>query len=274
MQRRALSLSLILLSAVLMFCAEELHPVLSAEQAATGKAEARASAEARVSAALEPSERIRQRGAKIYADQCVACHGVHGQGNEDHYPDPLTGDATIGQLAAVISETMPEEDPDACVASDAEAVAAFIHHDFYSEAAQVRRRPPRATLARLTANQLRQSLADLYTTFVDDPWIEDERGLLAKYFDGKTWNTDKLKFERVDPVVDFDFQSKGPGEGVNASEFYIQWWGSLLAMETGRYEIVVQSTVAFKLDLGANNRMFIDNSIHRKAKKNSAKPFI
>lgn len=225
---------------------------------------------ARIYAQAAPAnsdEDIRQRGAKIYFDQCSACHGKQGEGNGDFYPDPLTGDATIRELAALISETMPEEDPDTCVAIEAQAVAAFIHHDFYGEAAQVRRRPPRIALARLTATQLRQSLADLYTHFVDDPWTQDERGLSSQYFDGMAWKKEKMKIERVDPTVNFDFGDKGPGSGIGATEFYIQWWGSLLALETGRYEIVVQSTNAFKLDLGTQTRNLIDNSIQSAGKE-------
>jgi cytochrome c5 len=213
------------------------------------------------SAPEQSDDWIRQRGSQIYVDQCAACHGKHGEGNEDFFPDPLTGDATVQQLAELISETMPEEDPDTCVAVDAAAVAAFIHHDFYSEAAQVRRRPPRVALARLTGNQLRQSLADLYSRFVADPWTQDERGLTAQYFNDNHWKKEKLKIERVDASVDFDFGNEGPGEGIDPTEFYIQWIGSLLVMETGRYEIVVRSSCAFTLDLGNDGRTLIDNAV-------------
>ncbi|KAA1258672.1 PA14 domain protein [Rubripirellula obstinata] len=212
-------------------------------------------------------ETIRRRGAAIYARQCLACHGNNGEGNEDFYPDPLTGDATVSQLAALISETMPEEDPDACVAEDAKAVAAYVHHEFYSEAAQIRRRPPRISLARLTANQLRQSLADLYMHFGGDPWTEDGRGLTGRYFDDKNWKKEKLKIQRVDSTIDFDFADDGPGEGINASQFYINWNGSLLVMETGRYEIVVNSTCAFTLDFGNNQRRLIDNAVQSAGKE-------
>ena len=211
-------------------------------------------------------ETVRGLGAKIFDRKCSVCHGDHGEGNEDVYPDPLTGDATVSQLAALISETMPEEDPDACVGDDAEAVAKYIHHKFYSEAAQVRRRPPRIALARLTANQLRQSLADLYTHFGNDPWTQDERGLSVQYFDHKHWKKEKLKIERVDPLIDFDFAANGPGEGIDAKEFYINWTGSLLAMETGRYEIVVHSSCAFTLDFGTNQRRLINNAIQSAGK--------
>ena len=89
-------------------------------------------------------------GLKIYAEQCLQCHGEKGSGTEDYYPDPLVGDGSIGELTEIIVDTMPEEDPDLCVGEDAAAVAAYIHHAFYSEAAQIRNRPPRQSLQRLT----------------------------------------------------------------------------------------------------------------------------
>ena len=214
----------------------------------------------------ESDESVRQSGKQIYASQCSSCHGTQGQGNEDFYPDPLIGDATVKDLAALISETMPEADPSTCVAEDADAVAAFVHHEFYGKAAQIRRRPPRVALARLTANQLRQSLADLYTHFIEAPWTEEKRGLRGHYFDGVHWNDDKLQIERIDPVIDFDFGSNSPGAGIKANDFYIHWSGSLLVMETGRYEFVVNSTCGVTLDLGSDQRRLIDNTVKSEGK--------
>lgn len=215
----------------------------------------------------ETAQQLRLRGAQIYSDQCMTCHGKRGEGNPDHYPDPLTGDATVDQLAELISDTMPEQDPDACVAMDAKAVSAFIHHDFYSEAAAARSQPPQTTLARLTANQLRQSLADLYTHFDGPPWTQSERGLTGQYFKGKHWKKENLKTERLDAAIDFDFGSTPPAEGLDADEYYVHWMGSVLVMETGRYDWIVNSTCAFKLDLGQNDRTFIDNSVQSAGKE-------
>src|SRR6056297_615880 len=99
-------------------------------------------------AASTPQSAAIQRGAAIYQSLCTECHGDAGQGVEGMYDDPLLGDATVGELADLISETMPEGDPDACVAEDAVAVANFIHQAFYSEAARTRNRPPRVDLSR------------------------------------------------------------------------------------------------------------------------------
>ena len=152
-----------------------------------------------------------QRGQVIYQTTCASCHGEHGEGVEDAYGDPLIGDESIGQLAARVERTMPEGEPEECVGEDAVAVAAYMHQQFYGEAAQVRNRPPRIGLARLTGNQLRQSLADLYEQFGGRPDPNAEHGVSGTYFDSERWKEDKKKIQRCDPVLDFDFGHEGPG---------------------------------------------------------------
>ncbi|MFK8114784.1 MAG: DUF1588 domain-containing protein [Rubripirellula sp.] len=213
------------------------------------------------------------KGQQIYRASCTRCHGEQGKGVEEFYADPLVGDLTIGELKQVIADTMPEEDPDTCVAEDAGAVAAYVHHAFYSEAAQVRNRPPRTTLSRLTGEQLRQSLADLYGRFEDDPWIQEKRGVKAVYFDGARWKKEKIRIERVDPIIDFDFGNEGPAPGekddkkkINPEDFYIQWSGSLKVERTGRYEIVLRSSCSCVMDFGANDRVLINNHVQSEGK--------
>ncbi len=206
------------------------------------------------------------RGAKIYAEQCLSCHGENGRGGTDGYSDPLVGDASIGQLAEVIADTMPEEDPDLCVGEDAKAVAEYIYESFYSEAAQLRNRPPQTAFSRLTARQLQQSLADLYTHFYSSPWVENKRGLSASYFDSNRWDNKKLKVERIDPVIDFDFGRDAPVEGVDPKEFYIHWSGSLNIVHSGRYEIIVHSTCSMKLRLGHQDEVLINNHVQSEGK--------
>lgn len=207
------------------------------------------------------------RGEQIFKQQCIQCHGADGQGVKEFFPDPLIGDATIGEVAELISDTMPEEAPDACVAKDAVAVATYIHHDFYSEAAQVRRRPPRAALARLTADQLRQSLADVYSRVAGAPWTTTERGIEASYYNGRGWKKEDEKISRVDPTIDFDFGHDGPGEGIEAKAFHVHWSGSLKVDQTGRYEIIARSTCSFTMDFGARDRQLIDNHVQSEGKE-------
>ncbi len=208
------------------------------------------------------SEALRARGEKIYRQQCADCHGNSGQGVESAYEEPLIGDDSVGQLSEVIARTMPEGEPELCAGADAAAVAEYVHYAFYSEAARVRNRPPEIRLGRLTAEQLRQSLADIYTTH---NWhnfsLPAERGVEAMYFDGDRWKKEKLKIERVDPTIDFDFGRESPGEGIQPEAFFIQWTGGLFVEETGRYEIVVDSSCSFVMDFGHSNRQLINNHV-------------
>ncbi len=217
--------------------------------------------------AADADQLILDRGEQIYVQSCQSCHGDQGRGVEDHYADPLVGDLTVGGLSELITETMPEEDPELCVGDDAEAVAQYIHHTFYSEAARVRNRPPRVSLARLTGEQLRQSLADLYGHFQGDSWVESRRGVEADYFDGSRWNKDKLRIERVDPVIDFDFGEESPGEGIEAEEFYINWSGSLKVDQSGRYEIILRSSLSCMLKFGAGDRELVNNHVQSEGKE-------
>ena len=201
------------------------------------------------------------KGAAIYRAKCASCHGEKGEGGTKQYSEPLAGDASRTELVQLISDTMPEEDPGTCVGEDAEAVAAFVFEHFYSAAAQIRNRPPRVGLARLTGPQLRQSLADLYSHFRGTPQVTEKRGVKAIYFDGPSWKNEKKKIERVDPVIQFDFGHNSPGDGIDPKAFYIYWEGGVLANVTGRYEIIVRSTCSFVMDFGKIGRELINNHV-------------
>ncbi|MEQ1830670.1 MAG: cytochrome c, partial [Pirellula sp.] len=147
------------------------------------------------------SEKSRfERGAEIYKTMCASCHGQNGQGVSDVYADPLIGDASLGELSKLIHDTMPDGEPEKCVGADAEAVAAFVYEQFYGPAAQVRNRPARIGLARLTGNQLRQSLSDLYAHFGGVAERTDKRGVKGSYFEGDRFKKENLKVDRIDPV--------------------------------------------------------------------------
>ncbi len=211
-------------------------------------------------ASLTTEQRLEQ-GRKIYTQKCASCHGEKGQGADGEYDEPLVGDDSIGELTRRITGTMPEGEPDECVGEDAHSVAAFIHQEFYSEAARIRNRPPRVKLTHLTGNQLRQSLADLYAHFSGSMWLEPKHGINGVYFDGARWKKENIKIERVDPVIEFDWKSDGPGEGIKPEDFFVQWRGGLKVNETGSYEIVLRSSCAFICKLGNFNREFINNRV-------------
>jgi len=202
-----------------------------------------------------------KRGQAIYVKMCASCHGSMGEGVKAAHADPLVGDATVGELSSLIAETMPKDEADKCVGEDADAVADYIHYRFYSESAQIRNRPPRIGLARLTATQLRQSLADLYAEIDGIAKPTDRRGVKGIYFNGSRWKNENKKIERVDPVIDFDFGTESPYEGMKADDFYIYWEGSLKADVTGQYEIVARSTCSFIFNFGTVERTFVDNHV-------------
>ncbi len=201
------------------------------------------------------------KGEAIFATQCASCHGKQGEGVKAQHESPLIGDMTEGELAKVIHDTMPKDAPEKCEGKDAEAVAAYIHEAFYSESAQIRIRPPRVGLARLTGAQLRQSLADLYATI--DGVIEprNDRGAQGTYFDAGNWKNDKKKLERIDSTINFDFGREPPVDGLRAEEFYIYWEGNVKVDESGKYEIVVESTCSFVMDFRKIGVPFIDNHV-------------
>ncbi|MEM8666791.1 MAG: DUF1588 domain-containing protein [Planctomycetota bacterium] len=211
-------------------------------------------------ACAQESDMLR-RGAALYVEQCQDCHGAKGEGVEDSYADPLTGDLTIGELTELISDTMPEGEPEACVAEDAKAVSAFIYESFYSEAARLRNRPPRIALSRLTAEQLRQSLADLYGSMSGSPWTESKRGLKGRYYNGVRRKDEAKKIERIDTALEFDFGRDGPGEGIEPTDFGIVWNGSLIVDRTGKYELVLRSTCSCTMDFGGDRRILINNHV-------------
>ena len=200
-------------------------------------------------------------GSQIYKQSCQSCHGESGQGSKEHYDRALVGDLSVDSLTKLIGRTMPEEDPDACVGDNAAAVAAYIHTSFYSEAARVRNRPPRVALSRLTGQQLRQSIADIYGHFNKPPATSDQRGVKASYYNGTSRKSEELRIDRTDKVIDFDFGAEPPGEGIDPKSYLIHWEGSLKVDRTGRYQIVLRSSCSCMMDFGSRNRELINNHV-------------
>jgi mono/diheme cytochrome c family protein len=210
---------------------------------------------------------LAERGEAIFRASCQTCHGDKGQGVEDSGTEPLVGDLTPRELTEVIIDTMPEEDPESCVGEDAAAVAVYLHETFYGLAAQQRNRPPRIAMARLTGQQLRQSLADLYGYFGSDPWTVEDRGVGASYYEGSQRKNDKKKIERVDREIDFDFADQGPGEGIDPKEYRVHWSGSLKVDRGGRYEIILRSSCSCLMSFGDDDRELINNHVQSEGKE-------
>ncbi len=197
-------------------------------------------------------------GRAVYVAHCASCHGDKGQGVEQSYPQPLVGDLSVKELTAYITATMPEGAPEKCQGADAEKVAEYIHHEFYSVFAQVRNRPPQIDLSRLTVRQYRNCLTDLAASFSWQGNWDDKRGLQARYYTTRRRTKENLKIERQDATVDFQFGEVGPGAEIDPEEFSIEWRGGVLAPETGWYDIVFESENAGQLWLNDMRLPLID----------------
>lgn len=206
--------------------------------------------------AKEPSA-----GEKIYLNQCAECHGKKGEGVKGEYKSPLIGDWSLSKLTQYIDKNMPEGETNAVVCKDAERVASYIYDAFYSPEAQLRNNPPKVATAHLTARQMEETLAYLLYELRGQPGrLPEERGLNATYFDDRNYNSQKKVLERVDPDINYDFAEGTPeGAEFNPTAFSIRWQGSLLAEETGVYEIYLESENGCRLWLNdENDNKFID----------------
>jgi mono/diheme cytochrome c family protein len=197
-------------------------------------------------------------GEAIYRQQCASCHGKKGEGSDD-YPRPLQGDRSVVQLTRLIAKSMPKDTPKKCSGDEAQKVAAYIYEAFYSKTAQVRNRPPRLELSRLTVRQYRQAVADLIGTFRATPSFDTQRGLKAEYFKSRRFQPNERTIERLDAAVQFDFGVSSPDAAkLEPDQFSIRWTGSLLAPETGEYEFLIRTEHAARLWLNDGKRPLID----------------
>lgn len=200
-------------------------------------------------------------GRKIYLNHCASCHGDKGQGTEDAYDEPLWGRKSVESLSRYIHRSMPEEKEDEVIDDDADAVAQYIFEEFYGPAAQLRNRPPRIELLRLTNEQYRQSAADLIESFKRPQTFVPDRGLRGRYFNVEKMNKEKEHvLERIDPTIDFNWETGVPAEKINQSGFSVRWSGSLLVPETGLYQFRVRTH---------NSALFLLNSFRGDDDKNS-----
>ena len=205
----------------------------------------------------------RPNGAEIYRQLCVKCHGRHGEGVKDKYDDALYGDWSVEKLTRVIAKTMPEDAPEKCVGTDAEAVARYIHDAFYSRAARARNHPASVELVRLTNRQYLNTVADLINRFDrGHPPTNGGGGLRGRYFSVKGFNDDKKIFDRVDRQVDFDYGTNHPDpQRSGTNEFSMQWSGSVQAEETGEYEFVVKTPNGIRLWVNDEDQALIEATV-------------
>ncbi|HUR38722.1 MAG TPA: DUF1592 domain-containing protein [Planctomycetota bacterium] len=196
-------------------------------------------------------------GQQIYAKKCVSCHGPNGEGTKEH-PELLIGDRSLEKLSSYIAKTMPEDKPGTCVGDEAKKVAEYIFNAFYSRAAQARNKPPRIELARLTIGQYRNAIADLIASFREPQKADPRAGLRAEIYNSKRPKDDKRVIDRIDPVVNSTFPATGPADNVAGEEYSGRWTGTLLAPETGIYEINLETINGARLWLNALDTPLID----------------
>lgn len=225
--------------------------------------------------AFEDSEPVLDRGRKIYSQHCTVCHGDAGKGQTDRYSDRLIGDLNIAELTELISDTMPEEDPELCVGDDAKAVATYIYNEFYSANAQYRINRPQTMLSRRTVRQYRESVADLLGHFANRrPQIPRKRGLNAEYYAFRSQRGGQRLAKQVDSRIDFSEQTGGvpyfraddqyenvppvKQETDFGRGFSAYWKGGVIAPKTGHYEIVVECANGFKVWLNNDQQPLID----------------
>jgi hypothetical protein len=204
-----------------------------------------------------------QTGEQIFVAQCVRCHGLSGAGTEDFYPEPLVGDRSVAQLAALIAETMPQDTEEKCPPAEARKVAEYIHEAFYSPEAQLRNKPARIELARLTVRQYQNTVADLIGSFRRS----SDRGsgyplgggLRARYNPSRNVGRDRNRVERVDAEVNFNWGTESPmPEKFEGKEFSVRWQGSVLAPDTGDYEFILRTEHAARLWINDQRQPLID----------------
>ena len=178
-------------------------------------------------------------------------------------PFLLYGDWSVEKLTRVIAKTMPEDAPEKCVGTDAEAVARYIHDAFYSRAARARNHPASVELVRLTNRQYLNTVADLINRFDrGHPPTNGGGGLRGRYFSVKGFNDDKKIFDRVDRQVDFDYGTNHPDpQRSGTNEFSMQWSGSVQAEETGEYEFVVRTPNGIRLWVNDEDQALIEATV-------------
>ena len=201
----------------------------------------------------------RAAGEMIYQAKCASCHGSKGEGTHENYPSPLLGDRSVGELTEYVAKSMPEDKPGTCVGEEAQLVSQFIYDAFYSPTAQARNKPARVELSRLTVRQYRNTIADLVGDFGGTVSTDDRQGLAAQYFKSRNMRGNEKVIDRIDPLVNFDFQDQSPdSEKMEPHEFSIRWEGSVVTPDTGDYEFIVRTDHSTRLWVNDQKRPLVD----------------
>ena len=157
---------------------------------------------------------------------------------------------------------MPQDSDEKCSPEDAHKVAAYIYDAFYSPEAQLRNKPVRIELSRLTVRQYQNSVADLIGSFRGSSDWGKEHGLRAQYNPSRNLNRDRKRVERIDAEVNFDWGTESPiPEKFEAGEFSVRWQGSVFAPDTGEYEFILRTEHAVRLWINDQEEALVDGYV-------------
>lgn len=208
------------------------------------------------------AEDLNSRGLQAYKNLCADCHGENGEGVEGASESPLHGTRSLEDLTRIIVQTMPEGDPEACIGEEAEAVSRYIYDAFYSPASRLGTSANRVQLSHFTKQQYAIAVSDIISMSRGNAAankIWKKGGLKGIYYNGRRHDNKEKKIERIDPVIDFDFEEGTPGEEIeNKEEFAIRWQGSIWAEEDGDYEFIMITENGARLWLNDNENSLID----------------
>lgn len=197
-------------------------------------------------------------GEQIYFKHCASCHGEMGEGGDLEDSWPLEGDRPLADLERLIEQTMPKADPHTIVGEEARKVARYVYDSFYSDEARAQRQAARIELARLTVRQYQNVAADLIASFNSGPERKPDlpNGLAAEYYASQQFRHQDRKIERVDPSVQFRYDGQGSPdpELIPPKAFAIKWRGSIVAPQTGRYDLILQADNGARLWFNEENR--------------------
>jgi AcrR family transcriptional regulator len=197
------------------------------------------------------------QGEALFRKKCASCHGERGKGGPA-MSRPLRGTKTVAQLAKFVQTSMPPGK--GTPAAEAKKIAAYMHEAFYSPLAQARYKPVRVEMARLTVTQFRNAISDL----VDPHWraaipLDAPRGIDGEYFKGGDFSEGNRLVKRIDPEIRFDFRDGAPApEGFDARNYSAAWNGSLLAPDSGEYELILRSDHAVRLWFNGSKQPVVD----------------
>ena len=192
-------------------------------------------------------------GEQIYQQKCASCHGACRRRHEGALPQAARRRPSAAQLAQLIAETMPKDDPGTCTGADADKVAAYIHDAFYSKRTGPHRavaadRPPAPERHRRPDRRLPQRPASGTTSAA---CAANTSALAASQ------RPARHRPARRRASISTS-RTAAPTRRSSRRSSSIRWQGSVLAPETGDYEFIVRTENGVRLWVNDQNKPLID----------------